>query len=252
MEGIVEKPHLPKGKVGLLALGERYGAQLAAPLYALGVQALWIPDARFSDGRLAGHADLRLLHLGGRRIVSACGTDIDNILTNKGFEVIPVPEPGEGYPRDCALNACIAGGRFFHRLDASSPEALANLPAGLETVNIAQGYAKCSVCVVDGRSVITADRGIAKAALSAGLDVLTVTPGYIELEGFDCGFIGGASFKLAPDVMAFTGTLDGHPDRDAIISFLAVRGIKPLFLTGRPAFDIGSALPLTAREPSIP
>ena len=31
--------------------------------------------------------------------------------------------------------------------------------------------------------------------------------------------------------------------------FLAVRGIKPLFLTGRPAFDIGSALPLTAREP---
>ena len=221
MERIVEKPHLPKGKVGLLALGERYGAQLAAPLYALGVQALWIPDARFSDGRLAGHADLRLLHLGGRRIVSACGTDIDNILTN----------------------------RFFHRLDASSPEALANLPAGLETVNIAQGYAKCSVCVVDGRSVITADRGIAKAALSAGLDVLTVTPGYIELEGFDCGFIGGASFKLAPDVMAFTGTLDGHPDRDAIISFLAVRGIKPLFLTGRPAFDIGSALPLTAREP---
>ena len=140
-------------------------------------------------------------------------------------------------------------GDFFHRLDASSPEALANLPAGLETVNIAQGYAKCSVCVVDGRSVITADRGIAKAALSAGLDVLTVTPGYIELEGFDCGFIGGASFKLAPDVMAFTGTLDGHPDRDAIISFLAVRGIKPLFLTGRPAFDIGSALPLTAREP---
>ena len=109
-----------------------------------------------------------------------------------------MPEPGEGYPRDCALNACIAGGRFFHRLDASSPEALANLPAGLETVNIAQGYAKCSVCVVDGRSVITADRGIAKAALSAGLDVLTVTPGYIELEGFDCGFIGGASFKLAP------------------------------------------------------
>ena len=158
----VVKPHLPMGRVGFVVLGGRYGARLAGALYALGVEALWLPDARFLDGRLAGHADLRVLHLGGRRIVCACGGDIDGIFARVGFEVIPLPEPGEGYPRDCVLNACIAGGRFFHRLDVSGPEVLANL-AGLERVNIAQGYAKCCVCVVDGRSVMTSDRGIARA-----------------------------------------------------------------------------------------
>ena len=243
MERIVEKPHLPKGKVGLLALGERYGTQLAAPLYALGVQALWIPDARFSDGRLAGHADLRLLHLGGRKTVSACGTDIDNILTKRGFDVISVPEPGEGYPRDCALNACIAGGLFFHRLDVTARAALENA-SELETVNVAQGYAKCSVCVVDERSIITADRGIAEAARRRGLDVLEITPGHVELEGFEYGFIGGAAFKLSKSELAFTGRLDAHPDYNNIMAFLDARGIAPIYLTDAPAFDVGSILPL--------
>ena len=69
----VIKPHLPIGRVGLVVIGERYRARLAGALGALGVEALWLPDARSVDPRLAGHADLRVLHLGGRRIVSACG-----------------------------------------------------------------------------------------------------------------------------------------------------------------------------------
>ena len=79
MERIVEKPHLPKGKVGLLALGERYGAQLASPLYALGVQALWIPDARFSDRRLAGHAG---------DLIARCGISTEVSSTNMNILLI--------------------------------------------------------------------------------------------------------------------------------------------------------------------
>ena len=73
--------------------------------------------------------------------------------------MIPSPEPGESYPSDCVLNACIAGGKLFHRLDITAPAVLDNL-GGLESVNIAQGYAKCCTCVVDERSVMTSEQPV--------------------------------------------------------------------------------------------
>ena len=111
-----------------------------------------------------------------------------------------------------------------------------------------QGYAKCCACVVNEGAMITSDTGIAKAAARHGVDVLRIRPGYIELEGFDTGFIGGASFKISPERLAFTGRLDAHPDVARIESFLRERGVEPVYLTDSPAFDIGSAVPLTEAE----
>ena len=59
-------------------------------------------------------------------------------LTNRGLKLFPAPGPAERYPGDCALNACIAGGIFFHRLDVTARAALENA-SELETVNVAQG-----------------------------------------------------------------------------------------------------------------
>ncbi len=167
-----------------------------------------------------------------------------NYLTNRGFEVIATPGPGSSYPEDCALNACIVGDSLIHRLDITSEAILGALP-GCDKISVAQGYAKCCTCVVDEHSIITSDRGIASAAAKHNIDVLLIAPGYIELDGFDYGFIGGASFKLSANTMAFTGRLNAHPDYYNIIEFLTDRDIRPLFLTSGPAFDIGSALPLT-------
>ena len=243
MTDYVMIPHLPQNRAVLAAAGERYRGRLGAALEDLGVEMLWLPDAPGADRRLAGHADLSMLHLGGNKIVCACAEPIVNFLTNRGFELFSAPGPAERYPGDCALNACIAGGIFFHRLDVTARAALENA-SELETVNVAQGYAKCSVCVVDERSIITADRGIAEAARGRALDVLEIAPGHIELEGFEYGFIGGAAFKLSKSELAFTGWLDAHPDYNNIIAFLDARGIAPIYLTDAPAFDVGSILPL--------
>ena len=244
MSYYVITPHLPKRKVGLMAIGKRYAPRLAAPLRKLGVDVLWLPDAPDTDSRLAGHADLSMIHLGAELVVTGCGDDIVNNLTNRGFKTIRTEGPGNSYPEDCTLNACIVGSKLIHRLDVTSRTVLGALPY-CEKINVAQGYAKCCTCVVDERSIITSDRGIATAVSDKDIDVLLIAPGYIELEGFDYGFIGGASFKLSADTMAFTGRLDAHPDYHNIICFLTDRGIRPVFLTSDTAFDIGSALPLT-------
>ena len=241
MSKCVNVPHLPEGKVGLIAIGEKYLERLGRALGARGIEVIWLPDARDVDARLAGHADLSLLHLGGNRLVSACGDAVSDALSSLGFELLRVSAPGRAYPDDCVLNACIVGKRFIHRLDITEPAVLHNLE-GFELVNVAQGYTKCCTCVVDENSVITSDHGIAIFARRAGLDVLEISPGHIELEGFDYGFIGGATFKLSNSELAFTGRIDRHPDFGRIIGFLSERKIEAVYLTDGPAFDIGSAV----------
>lgn len=246
MEKYIITPHLPKGKVGSAAIGERYRARLEAPLRALGVEALWLPDSPNVDARLAGHADLSLIHMGGDVVVCAGDDSIVNNLTNRGFKVIRAQAPGLKYPQDCALNACIVGNKLFHRLDVTAYEVV-SAAAQLELINISQGYAKCCICVVDENSIITSDKGIARAAAKHGVGALEIAPGHIELDGFEYGFIGGASFKLSENEMAFTGRLDMHRDYYNIKSFLASRGISMVTLTDGPAFDIGSAVLLSER-----
>jgi hypothetical protein len=115
---------------------------------------------------------------------------------------------------------------------------------GIEIINVKQGYAKCSVCVVDENSIITADIGIANAAESVGLSVLRISAGYICLPGHECGFIGGCCGKLAPDIMAFCGDLSTHPDHKSIDAFLRERGVFAESLCRGQLTDIGGMIPL--------
>ncbi len=111
-------------------------------------------------------------------------------------------------------------------------------------MHVAQGYTRCAALVVNDQSIITADAGVSRAAKNCNINVLDITPGHIGLQGFPYGFIGGAAFKISDDTMAFTGTLDGHPDGECIVGFLAENGLGSVFLTDRPIFDIGGAIAL--------
>lgn len=240
---LIKTPHLPKGKVGLAAFGAKYREILEEPLQSLGLTPLWLPDNEAVDPRLSGHADLMLLHLGGNRLASSCGPETAGALSALGFELIRAAEQGREYPSDARLCACVVGGRCIHNFKISDPAI-----TGFERVNVRQGYAKCCTCVVDEGSVITSDAGIARAAARHGMDVLGIRPGFIELEGFDTGFIGGAAFRISERALAFTGRLDSHPDKAEIEAYLRSRGIEPVYLTERPAFDIGSAVLLTEAD----
>lgn len=231
----IETPHLPQGKVGLCALGGKYRENLEKPLQNLGITPLWLPENLAVDPRLSGHADLMLLHLGGNRVL----TYLD-ALPDIGLDAVKLAGQGRAYPEDARLCACVVGRFCIHNFRASEAG-----DAGFERIDVRQGYAKCCTCVVDAQSLITSDAGIARAASLHGLDVLGIRPGYVALPGFDTGFIGGAAFKIAPDALAFTGRLEHHPDWPEIARFLRERGVEPLFLTDLPAFDIGSAVPLT-------
>ena len=170
------------------------------------------------------HTDLRLINLSGELIFSE----------KSDFS----PD----YPKNAAWCAVALDGLLLHRLDITAKPILdAAKRRNFRLVNCRQGYAKCSAVVVDGKSVITSDTGVARALSGAGVSVLTVAPGFVELPGFDTGFIGGATGRVG-DELYFNGDLSAHPDYTRIIEFCEARGVRVRHFPGLPLRDIGSII----------
>jgi hypothetical protein len=228
-------------------MGKRYIPRLGPALERLGIEVLGLADNPLVDPRLAGHADLSFVHLGGGNFVLSHGRDglytepEERIRRLGGYVRYSEREQGPVYPADAALNVCILGGRIFH----NPRSADGSLIQERESIPVKQGYTRCSICVVDENSLITEDAGIAAAAGERGLNVLLIQPGRILLEGFGSGFLGGAAWKTAGNRLAFTGSLAEHPDGAAIERFLHERGVEPIYLSDAPAYDVGSAVPIT-------
>ena len=226
----------------MLAIGGRYRALLEKGLSCyVNAPVLWLPDNPNVDSRLAGHADLSMF-VGTNVLVVARGIYpyIVNKLTHHGYDVIASSAQSTEYPRDAGLCICRTGRYTVYNPKTVDPLTLDYLDP--ERIAVNQGYARCSVCVVSENAIITSDHGIATVAAKAGLDVLEITPGHIILDGFDYGFIGGASFKVSPTELAFTGILDHHPDKAAILDFMKKYGVAPVYLTNNPIFDVGGAV----------
>lgn len=252
MADFVKVPNLPLD-ADIVIIGEKYADKLAKPIEKFGINPIFIPNNPEVDPRLAGHADLSVFHAGGERMYLAPylrGREFAKKLEALSADIIYADiAQSPIYPNDAQLNIAAIDSSLIYNQKSSYLPAVnyLTIERGYQPITCKQGYAKCSILAVNERSLITQDPGIARAAIAAGLDVLQISPDGVALDGFSCGFIGGAGFKLNSGELAFTGTLDFHQDKPRILAFLAERDITPVYLTDAPIFDIGSAIPLTEK-----
>jgi len=152
-------------------------------------------------------------------------------------------ELNRDYPGDSVFNAACTGKYFIHNLSITSEKLLmAAKDMEMTLIDVRQGYTKCSTVVVDENSIITYDEGIVKAcAPYRDLDVLQIAPGFVRLDGFDTGFIGGASGRVGNEII-FNGDLFSHPDFNSIVSFIEKRGLVCRWFADYKLTDIGSIL----------
>lgn len=194
------------------------------------------------------HPDMSILRVGGC-VVSAphitAESDIAAAVRKHGLTFVSSDTiQRDEYPYDCAFNALRLGDFLYCRSDTLAPEAAeAARESGIAVVNVAQGYAACSTLKVDERSIVTADKSIARAAKNNGADVLLIQAGFIELEGYGCGFIGGASAVVGGNVILF-GNRNSHPDAERIIEFCRERGKNIIDMPDMPLTDFGGLLVL--------
>lgn len=148
---------------------------------------------------------------------------------------------GTAYPKDVLFNGFTLGNRLFcNRRSFSAVVQAHALACGMEIVDVRQGYAKCSTLVLGEKQLITADRGIAKAA-EPFCEVLCISEGGITLAPYAYGFIGGASFVLENTVYFF-GDIDTHTDAASIKACIAQNGYSAVSLSGGTLCDCGGAI----------
>lgn len=191
-----------------------------------GYEVWMLPRIPGPDPAIADHPDLVFCSLGpGRPVFHG-----------------KIAAVGRPYPADVPYNACCTGKYFIHNLKYTHAELLAAAEdAGMIPVNVPQGYSRCSCLPITEDAVITADQGIIQACRDAGLTVLEVTPGHVELPGYKYGFIGGCAGRVG-DTVVFHGSLAGHPDGAQIRSFIEERGLKCIDFPEFPLRDIGSVI----------
>ena len=160
-----------------------------------------------------------------------------------------------GYPSDVPYNAVVTEKYIICNVKTVSTElvcAAKQLYPGLEIINVAQGYTKCNVVVVDERHFITEDVGIFTAEARYRNDHKTVEPenspefllissGNVEIPGFKRGFIGGVSGRIGNDIW-FNGDITMHPDYLRIRAFIDELGLGIRYVPGKKLTDIGSII----------
>ncbi|MBQ8408048.1 MAG: hypothetical protein IJY39_04215 [Clostridia bacterium] len=224
----------------------RIGAASIDFLKKNSVEPILLPSADYLESAVASHTDM-LMFLGfgrlfcHRKYVESNRALVERIASLAQLELTVSEEPtGERYPYDVLFNACILGNRLICNKNTVSKLILdAANESGYEIIHVPQGYAKCSVCAVSDNAIITADKAIAKACRSAGIDVLTVTEGHISLPPYDYGFIGGAG-GLCGNKVCFCGSINKHPDGERIKKFCEENGKIAVSLSDGELQDVGS------------
>lgn len=120
---------------------------------------------------------------------------------------------GKEYPSDARFNSLKIGRYLFARRDSISGMITEKATEhGLNIVDVKQGYPHCSVLALGDDAAITADEGMASAMEGVGIKVYRIKPGYITLEPYKYGFIGGACGVFGKKIYFF-GDYRMHPSR---------------------------------------
>lgn len=212
-----------------LYISQNANQELVDYLTAKGYQLEFIASTEIVDVAISSHPDIFLCKMGGD--------------DNAPIFFAESQDLGNDYPQDIAFNAACTGKYFIHSLANTNERLLLAAKAmDMVLVDVKQGYTKCSVVVVDWNAIITYDEGIAQACEKFhGLEVLKISPGFIRLDGYDTGFIGGTSGRVGNEII-FNGNLSSHPDFQRIVKFIEDHGLTCKWFDSYPLTDIGSIL----------
>ena len=204
-----------------------------------GLEPVTLPFSKRISDSVKGHADSLVFLRDGTLI-----TFDDYYLENRNlFDSLKIPiittneYYSDTYPYDILFNAIEINGAVIGRCENIS----ALIKEGKNEIRVRQGYARCSTLLAGGRVAITADLKLSRVLSNLSVDTLLIRSGHIILEGYDYGFIGGASFVFENTVFFF-GRIEDHPDYYLIKEHLEGHGYSLSSLSDMPLTDCGGAI----------
>ena len=229
-------------------IDNRTPAASIARLVELGFEVISMPRADYLAEPVSAHPDMLIfMGLGGlfcHKTYYQNNKEIIDALAEKSrLElVVSCEQTAPEYPRDVLFNCVLIGDKLLCNTNTVSSLILERANTlDLDIIHTNQGYTKCSVCKVDDNAIITSDKSIYNACVSSVIDALLISPEGVELCGYTCGFIGGASGSDCQNVY-FCGDISLHPDGNKITEFCKAHGKNVISLSSDKLYDVGSIL----------
>lgn len=156
------------------------------------------------------------------------------------------------YPFDIAYNVCIIGSLAIHNFKYTDENIQRCLvEKGYKLINVAQGYSRCSISVIDENSCVTSDATIAKELIKNGVDVLYIPSNKMNIKLWKNnkeyssmhGFIGGATSKIDNEYIVF-GDIHNIDEeyRIKLQNFVEKRDIKLKYFKDMDIIDYGTVV----------
>ena len=185
------------------------------------------------------HADMQCLKIKDTYFVLKNCKRLSDALNKQGLNVIETAlYAGEKYPNNVLLNCIYLNDKLYCKKSAVDKNVAEFCKRNkIEIVNVNQGYAKCSTAIIDNK-FITADKSIYSALTKDGVEGILITPGDINLNGVNYGFIGGCCFSYENTVY-FTGDVTKHRDYKKIANFCHCNNKNIMYLSKEKLYDIG-------------
>ncbi|VYU08967.1 hypothetical protein [Clostridium tertium] len=214
----------------------------------LGANIIKVPPCDNLYEAIKGHVDIQLNIINKKKkeiiIHKGISNTFKNELIKNNINFIESEKSlGLKYPNNIFLNALVLENYFIHNLKYSD-EILLKTQSNKISINVNQGYTKCSSLVVNEKSIITNDTGIYNSLLKYDFDILLIPPGDIVLEGFEYGFIGGTGGLIDSSTMAFFGSLENYKYGKEVENFLKKHNVNPINLSNGKLYDRGSLFTL--------
>lgn len=173
-----------------------------------GMNVIPLPSYQKLDHPVSAHADMLFCVLDNKIF---CYEDyikesgIYDVLKHFDYDIVFISNVcRKEYPYDISLNVLIVGKIIFCNKKHTSIEILKYAEKnGYTIINVNQGYSACSTLVLNEDNIITSDPSIFKAATEIGKKVLLVDNSNIKLNGYNCGFIGGATGVIGNKIYFF-------------------------------------------------
>lgn len=156
------------------------------------------------------------------------------------------------YPYDIPYNVCILENLAIHNFKYTDKKILEILEKNnFEKIHINQGYSKCSIAVIDEKSVIVTDKNIASVLRNYDIDVLELdeninknihllkneTGEYSSMTGF----IGGVISRI-DDFVFISGDLNKIDNNNQIKKFFKKRNLKIVDFPNKDIIDYGGII----------
>lgn len=220
-------PHLPK--------------EVREILRSLGGQGFDIPECPRLAKPVAAHPDMLFSELSDGTLLTEGKYFSENKAFFEGLPFYAKIKPSSTilapeYPEDVAFDVVRHRGKVIGKAEYMAEEIKRDAD---DIIDVKQGYALCSVLKTECFA-ITADKHLYNALMDNNCETLFDSGNNIILNGYNCGFIGGASccIEEARTVVLF-GNAEELSEFEKIKSFIEGYGYKLKYPRNIPLEDFG-------------